>query len=186
MIATQPLTDKLSSEQYLKDEEKSLVKREYINGEVYEMAGASSNHITIAGNIFFLLKSHLRGGNCRVYISDMKVRIDHLNVFYYPDVIVTCTEEDKSLNYYKKQPKIIIEVLSDSTESLDRGDKFADYRSIDTLEEYLLISQTKKRLDLFTKKDNNAWELTSFSEGEKFRLNSINFTCEVTDIYEDI
>lgn len=177
---------KLSPEEYLTQEEKALVKHEYINGEVYEMAGASSAHVTISLNIASLLKIHLKGSNCRVFISDMKVRVERLNVFYYPDVIVTCDEKDRELNYYKKAPKIIIEVLSESTESFDRGDKFADYRTIETLEEYVLISQTKKRVDLFSRKNYNSWELTSFSEGENFTLNSINLNCAVLDLYEDI
>ncbi|MBD2393207.1 Uma2 family endonuclease [Cyanobacterium aponinum UTEX 3222] len=176
----------LSPEEYLTQEEKALTKHEYINGEVYEMAGASSAHVTISLNVASLLKAHLKGSNCRVFISDMKVRIDRLNVFYYPDVIVACNEKDRELNYYKKAPQIIIEVLSESTESFDRGDKFADYRTIETLQEYVLISQTKKRVDLFTRKNCNSWELSSFSEGEKLTLNSINFTCSVLDLYEDI
>lgn len=188
MIAIQETVkcSKLSPEEYLTQEEKALVKHEYINGEVYEMAGASSAHVTISLNIASLLKIHLRGSNCRVFISDMKVRIERLNVFYYPDVIVTCDEKDRELNYYKKAPKVIIEVLSDSTESFDRGDKFADYRTIESLEEYVLISQSKKRVDLFTRKNYNSWELTSFSEGENLTLNSINLNCAVSDLYEDI
>ncbi len=182
------LTDvqKLSPEEYLSQEKTNLVKHEYIDGEVYEMAGASSAHVTIAGNMFFLLKNHLRGGKCRVYISDMKVRIDNVNVFYYPDVIVTCSDEDKTLNYYKKSPQVIIEVLSDSTESFDRGDKFPDYRKIESLREYVLISQSKKRVDLFTKQDNHSWQLESFCEADNLVIKSINFNCAVASIYEDL
>lgn len=177
---------KLSPEEYLTQEEKSLVKHEYINGDVYEMAGASSAHVTIAGNVFFLLKAHLRGSNCRVFISALKVRIERLNIFYYPDVIVTCDEKDRELNYYKKAPQIIIEILSESSESFDRGDKFADYRTLESLQEYVLISQRTKRVDLFTRKNSNSWELTSFNEEENLTLNSINFTCAVSDLYEDV
>jgi Uma2 family endonuclease len=176
---------KLSPEEYLTQEEQNLVKHEYINGEVYEIAGASSANVTISLNIASLLKNHLRGGKCRVYISDMKVRIDSLNVFYYPDVIVTCNENDRTLDFYKKSPQIIVEVLSASTESFDRGDKFADYRQIESLQEYVLISQSKKRIDLFTKLANNSWELKSFDEEENLSLASIDFSCAVADIYEE-
>jgi Uma2 family endonuclease len=185
MVTIQEIV-KLSPEEYLTQEEKNLVKHEYINGEIYEIPGASSAHVTIAGNMFFVLKNHLRESDCRVYIADMKVRIDSVNVFYYPDVIVTCSQEDRTFDYYKKSPQIIIEVLSNSTESFDRGDKFADYRKIESLKEYVLISQTKKRIDLFTKQDNNSWQLTSFYEGENLTLNCINFTCAVSSLYEDI
>jgi len=177
---------KLSPEEYLLQETTNLVKHEYINGEVYEMAGASSAHVTISLNIASLLKNHLRGSNCRVYIADMKLKIDSLNVFYYPDVMITCTLEDKAFNYYKTSPQVIIEVLSNTTESFDRGDKFADYRQIKSLKEYLLISQTKKRVELYTKQDNNSWLLESFSEGDNFQIRSINFTCNVCSLYEDL
>ncbi|WP_017296308.1 Uma2 family endonuclease [Geminocystis herdmanii] len=185
MIAIQDVK-KLSPEDYLLQEKTNLVKHEYINGEVYEMAGASSAHVTISLNIASSLKNHLRGGKCRVYISDMKVRIDSQNVFYYPDVIVTCSDEDKGFSYYKKSPQVIIEVLSDSTESFDRGDKFADYRKIESLREYVLISQSKKRVDLFRKEDDNSWRLESFSEKENLGIKSINFNCAVATLYEDL
>lgn len=106
MVAIQEIIkgSNLSPEEYLTQEEKALTKHEYLNGEVYEMDGASSAHVTISLNVASLLKAHLKGSNCRVFISDMKVRIDRLNVFYYPDVIVTCNEKDRELNYYKKAP----------------------------------------------------------------------------------
>lgn len=185
MVAIQKVV-KLSPEEYLIQEETNSVKHEYINGEVYDITGASSAHVTTSLNIASLLKNFLRGGDCRVYIADMKVRIDSLNVFYYPDVIVTCNLEDRALDYYKKSPQIIVEVLSVSTESFDRGDKFADYRNIESLREYVLISQSKKRVDLFEKQDNNSWQLTAFCEEENLRLKSLNFTCKVSDLYEDV
>lgn len=89
-----PPKTKLSPEEYLKTEKTRDIKHEYIKGEIYEMAGASDSHVTIAGNLFSLLKSFLRGKNCRVYIADMKVQIERTNVFYYPDVIVTCDSRD--------------------------------------------------------------------------------------------
>lgn len=116
----------------------------------------------------------------------MKVKIDAVNVFYYPDVIVTFSQEDKTFDYYKKFPQVIIEVFSDSTESFDRGDKFSDYRQIESLQEYVLISQNKKRVDLYTKQDNNSWLLESFSDGESFKIKSINFNCNVSSLYEDL
>lgn len=185
MIALQEVK-KISPEEYLFQEKNNLVKHEYIDGEVCEMAGASSAHVTISLNIASLLKNHLRGSNCRVYIADMKVKIDAVNVFYYPDVIVTCSQEDKTFDYYKKFPQVITEVLSDSTESFDRGDKFSDYRQIESLQEYVLISQNKKRVDLYTKQDNNSWLLESFSDGESFKIKSINFNCNVSSLYEDL
>ena len=114
---------KLSAEEYLETEKTREVKHEYIQGKIYEMAGASDSHVTISLNLAFLLKGFLRGKNCRVYILDMKVQIESLNIFYYPDLIVTCDSQDQEFSYYKKYPKLIIEVLSESTEAKDRGEK---------------------------------------------------------------
>ena len=144
MIAT-PQSSNLTPEEYLQLETKSDIKHEYINGEVYAMAGATDTHVTIAGNIFALLLSHLRGSGCRVYISDMKVRIENKNRFYYPDVLVTCEDRDRENSTFKQFPSLIIEVLSDSTEAFDRGDKFADYQSLPSLQEYVLIKYKKSQ-----------------------------------------
>jgi Uma2 family endonuclease len=116
----------LTPDEYLQLEAESTVKHEYVDGEVFAMAGASDVHVTIAGNLFALLRSHVRGTNCRVYIADMKARVEARNCFYYPDVMVTCDERDRATSTYKRFPKLIVEVLSDSTEAFDRGDKFTD------------------------------------------------------------
>ena len=137
MIAD-PRQPYLTSEQYLQMEEHSIVKHEYVDGQILAMAGASDAHVTIAGNLFTLLRSHVRGSGCRVYISDMKARIESLNRFYYPDVMVTCDPNDQETPTYKRFPILIVEVLSESTEAFDRGDKFADYQEITSLHEYVL------------------------------------------------
>ncbi len=131
MIAS-PQLIYISPEEYLELEEKSPIKHEYIDGEIYAMAGASDRHITIAGNLYILLRNHLKGSGCGVYISDMKLQIKKLNRFYYPDVMVTCNQDDKFTANYKRFPSIIIEILSPSTEGFDRGDKFSDYQQIPT------------------------------------------------------
>ena len=97
------------------------------------MAGTTDNHNTIALNIALLIRTHLRGSNCRVYFADVKVQIEKCNCFYYPDVMITCESKDRENRTSKRFPKVIIEVLSDSTEAFDRGDKFNDYQTLDTL-----------------------------------------------------
>lgn len=187
MVATTVKTNKLSVEEYLETEKQSLVKREYIQGEVYEMAGASDSHVTIAGNIFSLLRSFLRGKDCRVYISDMKVRIEQLNVFYYPDVIVTCDEKDGQFSHFKKYPKLIVEILSKSTEAFDRGDKFASYRQIETLREYVLISQAKMQVECFRRNEDNLWVLNPYTNPDELvKFSSIDFDFSLNDLYEDV
>ena len=185
MIAT-PKFDYITPDEYLEMEEKSEIKHEYIDGYVYAMAGANDPHVTIALNMAFVIRNHLRGSNCRVYMSDMKARIDSLNRFYYPDVMVTCDPRDTQSQNQKRYPKLIIEVLSKSTEGFDRGDKFADYQQIETLEEYVLVNTKRQRLDCF-RKEGGRWFLETYSgEMADFQLSSINFKGEFTALYEDV
>ncbi len=176
----------ISPEDYLQAEEKSPIKHEYINGQVYAMAGALDPHVTIAGNLFALLRNHVRGKGCRVYISDMKARIESQNIFYYPDVMVTCDERDREFATFKRYPCLIVEVLSKSTEAFDRGDKFADYQQLETLQEYVLISTKRQRIDCFRRNAEGLWVLHSFTQGSKVYLASVDFYTSVDDLYEDV
>lgn len=185
MIA-HPETFYLTPDEYLSFEEKSDLKHEYRQGEVYAMAGASNNHVLITVNMTTLLRNHLRGKGCRVYASDTKVRIESLNTYYYPDIAVSCDENDRNLTQYICHPCLIVEVLSDSTEAFDRGDKFADYRQLNSLKEYVLISQNTKRIDTFFKNEQDQWILTSYQESDRLILNTLDFSCLVSEIYEDI
>ena len=151
------------------------------------MAGASDPHVTIAGNLFVLLRNHLRSSGCRVYISDMKARLESLNRFYYPDVMVTCDQRDSETPNYKQFPNLIIEVLSDSTEAFDRGDKFADYQTLESLQEYVLINTKRQRIDCFRRNDAGLWVLQSYTaEQQSFRLTSVDFEAAIAEIYEDV
>ena len=164
MIAN-PNTNNIPPEEYLAGEELSSIKHEYINGQVYAMAGASDAHVTIALNLALALRSHLRGSGCRVYMSDMKAQIETANTFYYPDVIVTCDARDKALTNHKKYPCLIVEVLFDSTEAFDRGDKFANYRQLPTLQEYVLINQKRQCLECFRRNAEGLWVLYTYTQG---------------------
>ncbi len=182
-----PKFDYIVPDEYLRMEEKSEIKHEYIDGYVYAMAGANDHHVTIALNMAFVIRNHLRGSNCRVYMSDMKARIDSLNRFYYPDVMVTCDPRDTQTPNHKHFPKLIIEVLSKSTEGFDRGDKFIDYQQLDSLEEYVLINTKRQRLDCFRRNKEGLWVLKSyFGEQDKFQLSSINFEEKFAVLYEDV
>ncbi len=176
----------LTPEDYLQLEAESLIKHEYINGDVYAMAGASDTHVTIAGNLFALLRSHLRGSGCRVYIADMKARIEARNCFYYPDVMVTCDPRDQETSHYKRFPKLIVEVLSDSTEAFDRGDKFADYQTLESLEEYVLINTRHQRVECFRRNAEGLWVLQFYTpHTSSFDLQSVDFSNTLTALYED-
>ncbi|MGR3275482.1 Uma2 family endonuclease [Acaryochloris marina NIES-2412] len=185
MVAS-PEQVNLSPEQYLSYEEASPIKHEYRDGEVYAMAGATDAHVTIAGNLFAILRNHLRGSGCRVYISDMKARINLSNRFFYPDVMVTCDDRDLETPTYKQFPSLIVEVLSASTEAFDRGDKFADYQSLESLQEYVLINAKRQRIECFRRSEGR-WVLETYtSTSETFTLSSINYEGEMAAIYEDV
>ena len=176
----------LSPEEYLETEKSSLIKHEYIQGQIYAMAGASDAHVTITANLVALLRNHIRGSGCRIYVADMKVRIESLDVFYYPDIMVTCDERDTNFEYFKGYPSLIIEVLSPSTEALDRGDKFSDYQELETLQEYVLISQNRQRVDCFRRNSEGRWELYSYRVNQELQFTSVSFCCSLNDVYEDV
>ena len=176
----------LSTEEYLAAEQDSFIKHEYIQGQVYAMEGASDAHVTVAGNLFALLRNHLRATGCRVYMADMKAQIESANVFYYPDVMVTCDARDRNSTYFKRYPCLIVEVLSPTTEAFDRGNKFADYRRLETLQEYVLINPETMSVECFRRNSEGLWVLYPYGEGEEVRLASVNFSCLIADLYEDV
>jgi|SRR6478672_164274 len=176
----------LLPEEYLEGEKTSPIKHEYIQGRIYAMAGASDAHVTITANLVTLLRNHIRGSGCRIYFADMKARIESLNNFYYPDVMVTCDSRDTENEYFKCYPSLIIEVLSPSTEAFDRGDKFSDYQELESLQEYVLISQNRQRIDCFRRNVEGRWELYSYRESQELQLTSLDFTCSLAAVYEDV
>lgn len=177
----------LTPDDYLQLEAESPVKHEYFDGDAYAMAGASDTHVTIAGNLFALLRSQVRGTGCRVYIADMKVRIEARNRFFYPDVMVTCDPRDREAATYKSFPTLIIEVLSASTEAFDRGDKFLDYQTLETLQEYVLINTRHQRVECFRRNADGLWVLQYYTpETVTFRLESLDFTGTIAALYEDV
>ncbi len=159
------------------------------------MSGANDAHVTIVGNLLTLICKHVRGLGCRIYMSDMKVRIESINRFYYPDVIVTCDDleeirvavRDRSSPTYKQFPCLIVEVLSDSTEAFDRGDKFADYQQLESLQEYVLINTKRQRVECFRCSDRQRWILEIYTpETNSFELKAIDFQGTLETLYEDV
>jgi Uma2 family endonuclease len=176
----------ITVEEYLAAEASSEIKHEYQDGYVYAMAGASDAHVTIAGNLFVIVRNHLRGSGCRVYMSDMRVNLATRKSYYYPDVMVTCNPLDRELTHYKQHPCLIIEVLSTSTEAFDRGDKFTDYQQLESLQEYVLVSQSRQRVDYFQRSSQGLWVLQSYYLGDILQLTSINCSIPIVDIFEDV
>jgi len=172
----------LTIDDYLDFEERGEVRHEYINGVIYAMVGASARHNLIAGSLFANLRSHLKGSQCWVFQSDMKVRSGE--VFYYPDVMVSCgklSPEDR----FVAEPKLIIEVLSPSTESKDRLEKLVMYKDIPSLKEYVLVSQNKVLIEIYRRNDD-AWEIVSFAPKDNLEFTSVGLSLPIEIIYEDI
>jgi Uma2 family endonuclease len=174
-------------EQYLEIERISPIKHEYIDGQIIAMAGATKAHVLITGNFSALLLNHLRGTGCIPYATDMKVRLPKSRLFYYPDLAVTCNEDDKNSDEdFIRYPKLLIEVLSNSTEAFDRGDKFADYKTIADFEEYVLIHQNQVLVERFQRKADSLWVPTIYRAGDRVELTSINFSCPISAFYENL
>ena len=183
-----PLTH-LTVEEYLKAEESSEIRHEYLDGQIFAMSGASREHNLIAGNIFARLRTHLRGSSCRTFISDMKVKIQIDNqkadLFYYPDVVVTCNSTDKQ-RFFLTSPSLIIEVLSPSTETTDRREKLLNYQKLDSLREYVLVSQDKVKIEVYRKDIQGNWSLIILGKDDELRLDSIGATLTMVEVYEDV
>lgn len=176
---------KISITDYLEGELTSAIKHEYINGDVYAMAGASEEHNSISVNLISLLHLHLRGTGCKVFASDMKthIQLKDEDYFYYPDIQVCCEKNDKQ-RYYKQAPKLIIEVLSSSTQRYDRSEKFHNYRQLNSLEEYVLISQDKQLVEIYRRCD--LWQGSFYTKNEGFQFKSVALFLNTADVYENV
>jgi Uma2 family endonuclease len=173
---------------YLAWEFEQPFRNEYVDGEVFAMSGASDAHATAAGNLFVGVHAHLRRGPCRPYMNDLKVHVEAANSFFYPDILVTCDPRDRTseANYVKHHPKLIVEVLSPSTEAYDRGNKFAAYRMLESLQEYVLVSTDQRRIEVFRRDATGHWVLYPFAATEELELTSIEFRCPVADVFEGV
>ncbi|MGL5833479.1 MAG: Uma2 family endonuclease [Waterburya sp.] len=186
MIVTKDDFSRFTPEEYFQWEEGQQVRHEYIDGEVYAMSGGTINHSKIASNLNFILKSHLRGGGCQVLTSDARVNIVQSNDYVYPDLSVTCDDRDRSTSQYITYPCLVAEVLSTSTANYDRGDKFRMYRRNPSLRDYLLVDAEKIAIDLYRHNELGNWEIVNYQVGDTIKLQSVNLSCLIEDIYEDI
>jgi Uma2 family endonuclease len=186
MIAVKDKFLKLTPEEYFVWEEQQLLRHEYLSGRVYAMSGGTQNHGRIASNIIFILKGHLRGGGCQVGNSDCRVNIFETKDYVYPDVSVTCDDRDRTAIQAIQYPCLIVEVLSASTASYDRGDKFRMYRRNPSLQDYVLVDAEKIAIDLYRKNDRGNWEIFNYQSGDNIDLQSIGLSFSIESVYEDI
>lgn len=179
----------ITEEEYLKAEEKSLTKNEYYKGEIFAMAGASISHNRITRNTQTEIDIFLRDKSCEIFPSDLRIQVEANSLFTYPDLSIVCTD----LEFYKKRkdtirnPTVLIEVLSPSTQNYDRGEKFALYRDLPSLKEYILISSTKILIEKYTKQSDNEWIFTEFKKPtDQFEIESIGFLVTVEALYRKV
>lgn len=170
---------------YLEWENRQPTRHEFVRGEVFAMTGATDLHNEVRGNLYTLLRQHLRGTPCRVFMADVKVRVETADCGFYPDLLVTCTESDRADRYVKRSPLLVVEVLAASTAAFDVGDKFAAYRQLDSLREYVLVDQERVRVQIYRRLDSQ-WLVDSVGPGERLRLESIDLECPVEAVYEDL
>jgi Uma2 family endonuclease len=190
MIAL-PQISRMTPQEYLDWESHQQIRHEYIDGEVFAMAGGTRSHNRIAGNLFTALDSYLQPKGCEIYFADVKVQLSKSSAYHYPDLVVTCDRRDlEAKNRESEQfiqfPSLIFEVLSPSTEAYDRGGKFVQYRKLETLQEYVLIQSEQIGVECFRKNAEGLWVLYPYEAGETITFESIGFSLSVIDLYRQV
>jgi Uma2 family endonuclease len=186
-LSREPL--RMSEAQYLEFERNSDTKHEYIDGEVFAMAGASVEHNQIFMATSTALFIQLQGKSCLVNPSDQRIKVTATGLFTYPDISVVCGEPKYAGNEFDTMvnPIVIIEILSKSTEAYDRGVKFQHYRQIETLQDYLLITQDKPHIEGFTRQDDGKWTLSeAIGLTATFTIASIGCILALADVYQNV
>jgi Uma2 family endonuclease len=172
----------ISVEEYLEGEQYSKVRHELIGGQAYAMVGASNYHNQIAIRLSAALLAHLTRP-CRVFMSDMKVRVG--DDFYYPDVVVSCAAPPGPF-YFITDPLLVVEVLSESTERTDRHEKRLAYQRLPGLKEYVLVAQDRMQAEVYRRTGGDDWEIERFDERDHLRLESVDLTVPMAEIYQDV
>lgn len=176
-------------EDYLTWEETQTERHEYIGGEVFAMAGGGTVHNTLSGNAYIALRSQTRGTPCRVYMADVKLQVEAADASFYPDVFVTCSAADAGRRTVQQDTLLIVEVLSPSTEGHDRGDKFAAYRLLPSLQTMLFVAQNQPHVEAFSRNTDGSWTLHEAS-GLDAQLTCIaaerSFIFSLAELYADV
>lgn len=178
---------RMTAAEFLAWDKTQTIKHEFVQGEVFAMAGGEDRNDIAAGNLYIALRQHLRGTSCRVYGSDVKLRVDEADCYFYPDLMVTCSQTDSGDRLVKREPVLVVEVLSSGTAAYDRGDKFACYRMLPQLREYLLVDIAARRCDLFRKQaPDGLWVLHPTDEKQALHLASVDLTMAPEALWADL
>ncbi len=175
----------MSVENYLEGERISPSKHEYVYGEVYAMAGTSDNHNRIVNEIVARLVFHLRDSKCEPFSGDIKVRVSP-DVYYYPDVLVSC-EETIEDSHFRNEPILIVEVISPSTEYIDRREKLLFYQQMPSLQEYVIIEQKKIAVEIHRRQSNGSWITYFFNHNDtEVEFQTVEMTMKLEEIYRRV
>ena len=182
MSSPTPIVRKLTPEEYLAMELESPVKHEYVAGEIYAMTGTTDTHNIISINIVAILRNHLRGSNCRVFMADLKLKLGLGDSYYYPDLMVSC--EKAASRYFRERPTLLVEVLSDSTAKFDAGEKRQDYQNLPSLQEYVLVSQECMDVRVY-RREAEGWCMDIYTDGMVIPLRSVDLEIPIERVYEE-
>jgi Uma2 family endonuclease len=178
----------ISVEEYLRSEENLAQRHEYVDGRLFAMSGATKKHNIIAFNVQSALHQHVRGSGCRAYASDVKVWVEAANSFYYPDVVVSCGDTDQN-SAVASNPVFIVEILSRATAAIDRREKVLAYKQIDSVKAYLIVHQSRQRVELHKRNDQASWDVVEFGPGDEIILDSMPtgpVKIAMSTIYQDV
>ena len=179
-------TSPFTATDYLAWEDQQLDRHEYLDGEVFAMAGAEDRHVTVMLNLAMALRQHLSGSPCRTYVADMRLHVAATNSYFYPDVMVTCSPRDQASAMAKTEPKLVIEVLSPGTAAYDRGLKFSAYRSLPSLQEYVLVDLDSRSIDCYRLGADGLWVLHPFARGDTVTLASVALDVRPEQLFAEI
>lgn len=184
-----PQPHRWTPDEYLVFERASDTKHEYWDGQIYDMAGASDNHETVKTNVVTSLNTQVRKRDCKVYSSDMRVKVDK-RTYNYPDVVVVCGErkfDDSEHVDTLLNPHVIVEILSPSTKDHDRGEKSRRYRTLESLQAYLLLAQDRAYAEVFTRQPDGGWLINEIKGlHATVALEAIGCTLVLADVYEKV
>ena len=182
MVAN-PHENTITVEEYLAQEAVGNVKHEYVDGYVYAMSGGTLAHDVVGNNVRAIIRDHVRGGTCRLFGPDVILRVNP-QIYYYPDALVVCEDALDLTEREVRSPRLVVEVLSDSTEANDRGDKFKNYQTLATLDEYFLVEARRRSVERFRRSERGLWIYQQYAPDASVTLESIGLTCSIADLYD--
>jgi len=176
----------ITADEFLAWDTLQTIKREFVRGRVVAMSGAHEAHVTLVGNVYGALRHRLKGSPCRTLASEMKLRVEAADAVFYPDVMVTCSAADAADPLIKREPTLVVEVLSPSTAAYDRGEKFAAYRLLPTLQEYLLVDPVARRCDLYRRGNDGLWVLHPGAPEQGVHFASVGLELDGARLWDEV